>query len=257
MSVTHIADFRKLFLQNEFTDEYFKICASPYIGKGERHHILPTSVYPEYTKCKWNIVNLSFYNHYKAHELLPFMVDKDDKNRRSYLAAWNIMKHLSNGEVIDSTRYAELKIDFKIMMGTITSKRNKGRPLTEDHKKNIAKGMVGEKNHFYGKTHNYTAEERQARAEAVSKQFKGKPKSEDTRRKMSEAQKGKIVSDESKAKMSIAQRGKVQTEEHVTKRILAIQTAPRLTCPHCGLTGAPNNLRRYHFSNCKKLEEPE
>lgn len=36
----------------------------------ERHHILPKSMFPEYIKCKWNIVNLSYDNHVLAHEYL-------------------------------------------------------------------------------------------------------------------------------------------------------------------------------------------
>lgn len=30
---------------------------------------------------------------------------------------------------------------------------------------------------------------------------------------------------------------------------------PRTVCPHCGLEGAVNQLKRWHFENCKKLKE--
>jgi hypothetical protein len=38
----------------------------------ELHHILPKSIFPEYSKCAWNIVKLSAYDHFVAHYLLAF-----------------------------------------------------------------------------------------------------------------------------------------------------------------------------------------
>ena len=53
---------------------------------------------------------------------------------------------------------------------------------------------------------------------------------------MSEAHKGRVVSEESKKKMSEARKGKPK---------------PKVTCPHCGLTGGNSQMKRYHFDNCK------
>jgi len=47
---------------------------------------------------------------------------------------------------------------------------------------------------------------------------------------------GKTHSEETKKKLSAINKGKTQ---------------PKLTCPHCLLTGGHVNLKRYHFNNCK------
>ncbi|WIL00090.1 putative homing endonuclease [Escherichia phage KK4] len=39
-------------------------------GKTEAHHVLPKSIFPEYKTDKWNIVNLSYYDHALAHYYL-------------------------------------------------------------------------------------------------------------------------------------------------------------------------------------------
>jgi predicted hydrocarbon binding protein len=65
----------------------------------------------------------------------------------------------------------------------------------------------------------------------------GKSHTEEARLKIKEARAKQIISDETKIKMSIS-----------AKKV------PKLTCPHCALTGATNNLKRYHFENCKKME---
>lgn len=42
----------------------------PHSNECERHHILPSKVFPEYKKEKWNIVSLPFRVHYLAHYCL-------------------------------------------------------------------------------------------------------------------------------------------------------------------------------------------
>ena len=39
-------------------------------GKTEAHHVLPKSIFPEHKSDKWNIVNLSYYDHALAHYYL-------------------------------------------------------------------------------------------------------------------------------------------------------------------------------------------
>ena len=70
-----------------------------------------------------------------------------------------------------------------------------------------------------------------------------KPKSEETKQKISEAKKGKTLSEEHKAKLSEAKKGK------------AIGPQPKATCPHCGLTGGSRAMKRWHFANCKHRQE--
>ena len=66
----------------------------------------------------------------------------------------------------------------------------------------------------------------------------GKPKSEEHKRKISEAHKGK-------------KRGEFSEEwRQALKDAQARQ--PTRTCPHCGVTGKGANMTRYHFDKCKR-----
>jgi group I intron endonuclease len=63
-------------------------------------------------------------------------------------------------------------------------------------------------------------------------------------------------SEEHKAKISENSarywEGKTRSEE--TKAKLR-KPKPKTTCPHCGLTGGANAMKRYHFANCKLRRE--
>jgi hypothetical protein len=72
---------------------------------------------------------------------------------------------------------------------------------------------------------------------------RGKTHSEETRRKISEANKGennhfygKTHTEETRRKMSEANKGPKK----------------KITCPNCMKTGGANAMKRYHFDNCKK-----
>lgn len=84
------------FEDNELTAKYFEICSVVHEGKGERHHILPRSMWPEYEFCSWNLVNLSVEDHYKAHEVLP-QICIVDFDRQNMLFGWNMLSGKTKG----------------------------------------------------------------------------------------------------------------------------------------------------------------
>ncbi len=59
----------------------------------QKHHILPKSIFIQYEKEKWNIINLSHYDHYIAHKLL----NKAIKNS-SIAYAWHILSHMTDNK---------------------------------------------------------------------------------------------------------------------------------------------------------------
>jgi len=87
--------------------------------------------------------------------------------------------------------------------------------------------------------------------------IKRKPFTAETKRKMSETWKaiapdrsgekngmhGKKHTEESKRKMSITHTGK------------KIGPYPTIECPHCSKNGSVNNMKRWHFDNCKQKEK--
>lgn len=109
--------------------------------------------------------------------------------------------------------------------------------------------------------------------EDIIKEILTSPKSEEHKRKISEAHKGKPKpwligtrngagnagkpkSEEHKRKIAEAHTGKVRGEfSEEWKQALKDAQArqPIRTCPHCGVTGKGANMTRYHFDKCKKV----
>ena len=107
--------------------------------------------------------------------------------------------------------------------------------------------------------------------EEIIKEILTSPKSEEHKRKISEAHKGKPKpwligtrngagnagkpkSEEHKRKIAEAHIGKVRGEfSEEWKQALKDAQArqPIRTCPHCGITGKGANMTRYHFDKCK------
>ncbi len=97
----------------------------------------------------------------------------------------------------------------------------------------------------------------------------GRPRSEETKRKISKANTGKIKSDETKRKISDATKGRKDNNETKLKKSLSHKKRikennidmgilsrglkrKKIKCPHCGKECAANVAYRWHFDNCKK-----
>ena len=74
---------------------------------------------------------------------------------------------------------------------------------------------------------------------------------------VSEAKKGKPHTAEHKAKNSAANKGRSKSAEHNAKNSASRKGKPvsKIQCPHCGTWGPSNNMKRYHFDNCKRKGE--
>ena len=160
-------------------------------------------------------------------------------------------------------------------------------PFSEEHKQKMSKAAMGDNNPMYGKE--ITDEHRarlivSAKAKVfspehranLSKALIGRKLSAETRKKISEAGKGrqspnlgKKMSDEQKKKISQSLKGNIlpeQTKSKISESLTGRELSekhkenlrkvalyrPIITCPHCGNSGSANNMKRYHFDNCKK-----
>lgn len=56
----------------------------------------------------------------------------------------------------------------------------------------------------------------------------------------------------SNIKKTLAGRSAAEKATHLCNLKAAINASPNLVCPHCTLEGRPNNMKRYHFDNCKQ-----
>lgn len=83
--------------------------------------------------------------------------------------------------------------------------------------------------------------------------FKRQKHTEEAKKKLSEAAKNRIVSKETKDKISKAKKGRKFTKEHKAKiaEKLKIRMKELTTCEHCGTVINVFNYRKYHGKNCK------
>lgn len=108
--------------------------------------------------------------------------------------------------------------------------------------------------------------------EEIIKEILRQPKSEEHKRKISEAHKGKPKPWLIGTRNAAGNAGKPKTEEHKKNISLsklgkkrapfsdewkqslkdAAAKKPIVKCPHCGLEGKGPNMTRYHFDNCKR-----
>lgn len=75
----------------------------------------------------------------------------------------------------------------------------------------------------------------------VGERFR-KPKTEEHKQKLREANLGKVISEETRQKISKTSTGRIEKEH---------------TCPYCGKTGKSGAMYRWHFDRCKKRENTD
>ena len=161
--------------------------------------------------------------------------------QKSYEAAKYERSLLEEANVGDNPMYYNKRVTT---LGTDRA----GITLTADHKSKV--GRSGKQNGFYGRTHTPETKERISAANKGKRTgkdngFFGKSHSPETIEYLREINTGPNHprygvprSDEVKNKISKGRKGIPQ---------------PKLTCPHCGLTGGARNMKVYHFDNCKTL----
>ena len=116
-----------------------------------------------------------------------------------------------------------------------------GRKHSESTKQKIAEAQIGAKNHMYGKTPSDETINKMKQSQAGDKNhFHGKTHSIETRQKLSEISKGKTPSIETRQKLSDATKG-------IKHEIIG--------CPHCSMIGGKSAMKRWHFDNCKSIQQ--
>lgn len=152
-----------------------------YTERFERHHILPRAEFPELENEKWNLVSIPYSIHCKSHQLLfeayntrrfqrPLNFMKADsaltteqisnaakrgwvnlKNNEDTYNSWRSARSKAcseqNKKNWDDETYREKTIKFLQTRGITPENRKKlnesriGMTFTEEHKKNISKGL--------------------------------------------------------------------------------------------------------------------
>jgi hypothetical protein len=202
----------------------------------ETHHIQPESLGGSNDKS--NLVLLTAREHYIAHFLLyKHYKSINDKNKMfKMVIAWNRMRTHPNGKryiskTFELAKKAYVKEFSKFIKNKISVKDKDGNTFQVDKNDprylsgelvGVNKGKVIVKDKDGNKFRVDKDDPRYLSGELVG-HSKGYTFSEEQRKKMSEDRKDK-------------------------KR-------KRIKCPHCGKIGGNNNMKRYHFDNCKYKKE--
>lgn len=155
----------------------------PQDAYGEVHHIIPRAC----GGCnkKWNKVKLTPEEHYRCHELLPFIYTEGEAHAKM-VYAWHLMSGRVKGVDVDAETYGQLKREFRVVMSEKQKGQvahNKGVPMSEEQKRKMSEAHKGQPPHNKGIP---MSEEQKHK---ISEAKKGKSRSEETKRKISEARK--------------------------------------------------------------------
>lgn len=238
--------FNKLPSNNKYYKWYVSICQAaltrtlPKHIYTEVHHILPKSIYPEYTKTPENLVILTAREHFICHWLLTkiiidsrtiyaFSMMIPNKTSKRYRPKSSIVysklkaifaknNHGTSGKcwVTNGTTNKMIDRDDKIPVGyylgrTFTEQHKtqlKGIPKTEEQKKKQSDAMLGKP----GISGDRNPAKRLEVRRKISASRLGKPASEETKLKMRMSKLGKKrnpMSEETKLKISLAKKRQV------------------------------------------------
>jgi len=213
---------------SKYMKVYQIICLKAYISKRnksngyfEKHHIQPKSL--NGLNIDSNLCLLTAKEHYIVHFLLykhfKSIGDLSSMNKMAY--AWNMMCMNSSGKRYTSSTFELAKLAM--------IKAKIGVPLSQEHKRNISKSLIGHTGYFFG-TNSGSFEKGNIPWNT------GMKMSEEHCKKISYAHKGKLHSKEHKNNISKALKG-------IKHKIVE--------CPHCGKTGGKPAMKQWHFNNCK------
>lgn len=192
------------YIGKRSTNQYFNWFDDPYLGSGTRlNHAIK-----KYGKENFQKVILCYAETKK----------ENSENEKLFLGdLWqdkNCYNLIPGGEGGGGPCSEEKKRKL--------SEAHKGKKHSETHKKNISealKGRGGEKHHMYGKKLSEQTKKKMSEANKGEKNyFYGKKHSEETKKKISEALKSRTHSKEHKRKIGESLKGKTRSEESKRKQ---------------------------------------
>lgn len=106
----------------------------------EKHHILPSKIFPEFSNLKKypeNLARISAYDHFIAH----YMLAKMTKHQAS-IYALNCMNRVKKKLTKEELKHAAIMYEeFRVELSNTISKNNKGKPRTQNQRKEMSNRM--------------------------------------------------------------------------------------------------------------------
>jgi hypothetical protein len=216
------------FEKNKYFFAYIKIVEKAKreirdgnLGYYEKHHILPKSVFPEFSNLKinyWNGVVVTAREHFVLHKLLTKFTKESSSQFYKLLNAYAAMI-ISKKSVTTARQYEDCKRAFSKSM----SFKRRGRSYVELYGAKKANEIIDKKrviqsNISLGRTHSERSNAKNRESNIISRQNKSKDELENIANKISIANKGKQKPDGFGDKVSAFQRGRIKSEEE--KRLL-------------------------------------
>jgi hypothetical protein len=212
-----------------------------------KHHIIPK--HAGGSDDPSNLIELTIEEHAEAHRKLY-----EQYGRKQDLAAFLGLSGLADKKEI-----------YKLLLDD-----RRGKPLSNEVKEKISNSLKG-REHTWG--HKVSASTKgKSRPWAIGNKnatvLKGRPRTEETKKKIAKSKTGKERPDMFGNNYATVLKGRKKTIEHKQAVLDALNTKevkdkisaswsnkPKVTCPHCGITGTQgHNMNRYHFDNCKGLK---
>lgn len=176
--------------------------------------------------------------------------------------------------IADANKKVRLKRDDPLVVSGLYVGLTKGYKVSTETIEKISKSLSGDKNGFFGKQHSaetkavigaknhlhlMAEERRKLSSETARKTFKGKPKSIDQRKKMSESGKGYVTlkNVESGVSMRVKKSELETIDKSIWKNAYSIAakngTLKGSTCFACGFYSTSSAMiARWHNRNCKR-----
>lgn len=227
-----------MYLHNKYTAWYNSIISaaqarilSPEIYI-EKHHIIPKSLGG--SDAKSNLVVLTAREHFLCHWLLTKML-ADSKQKIKMQFAFSAFAQNNKSQIREKVTGKKYEVMKKARSEALKSqnlgnKYAKGYTWTQEHRDNFvaSKALNPNKN-----------KPKPAIGEALKKKYR-----EETY----------VHSGKTYAEIYGEEEAEKRKEKLRKPKVRTVKTnkpQARVTCPHCGKTGASGNMKKYHFNNCK------
>ena len=173
----------------------------------ETHHIVPKCMGGD--NGKDNLIDLFAREHFVVHRLLALENPENEKIVR----AWSMMA-FPKSKLHNNARYQLTPEEYeeaRIALSLVARKAMTGRTLSEETRKRISQSLKGHDGYTKGK---HLSDDTKKK---ISDANIGKNVSEETRKKIGDIHRGKKLSEEHRQKLSISHMGYKRTAESIEK----------------------------------------